>query len=1139
MVLAYDLTDFTSDDWDQRVVHASTGRGITGSEIQRWLEILPPAYKIATSSSDALADFIELDRLADGNISLNIDAAPDQSAVQLRLRLRSRAATVTLSQIVPVLHSMDHEVLYEHAYAIGGRDRDASWIHDIGLQINGAHRGLRSNSLTTRISDTLTAIWGGRCEADGFNALVTHSGLTYQQANLVRAYAAYLRQLGTPYSTDTVLSVLRKYPDTASRLIDLFHTRFDPDRHQDGDGADLVKSITAEIAAVTSLDADRILRALLTVIQATVRTNYFRTAEPLKLQALALKLDTARIPFAPQPRPSAEIFVYSPHVEGVHLRFGKVSRGGLRWSDRRDDYRTEILGLAKAQTVKNAVIVPVGAKGGFVVKTPGLRHLTSTGTPGEGTSGVAGYRTFVSALLSITDNLDPATRCAVTPDRVIAYDGDDTYLVVAADKGTATFSDIANSIAAEHGFWLGDAFASGGSVGYDHKRMGITARGAWESVIQHFRELGHEITNSPTTVVGIGDMSGDVFGNWMLLSRHLQLVAAFDHRHIFVDPNPDPATSYTERARLFGLSRSSWADYNPALLSAGGFISSRVAKRISLTAAVRSALGIDETVTALTPAELISAILSAPVDLIWNGGIGTYVKATTETHADVGDKANDTVRINGNQLRARVVGEGGNLGLTQLGRIEYARAGGRVNTDALDNSAGVNCSDHEVNIKIVLDAAVRSGILDLADRASFLESMTDVVAELVLTDNRRQNEILGIHRSEAAVSVALHARLAAHLQNDHGLDRDLAGLPGSTGFAALRKAQTGLSGPELAQLIAHVKLALKAEIVNSPAIHSLAFTSRFIHYFPGKLTESYPGLIRSHPLRNAITATEVVNDMVDAAGITFAFRLREEIGADGVDAATAFVCATDIFGVHALLNEIREAEPSLALPAANELRAQTRRLIDRAARWLLANRPQPIATDSQISRYRDRIRLATPKVRTWLHREEAEALDNRIANLVSLGAPEHLAARVAELMHTFCLLDICDISDIVSRDTDEVAELYFTVSEQLRINYYLTAVTSLPRQRRWESLARLALREELYHAVRAIVLDVLTDHHANDGTTTERVAKWNRSNRARLTRATRLLSEIPPFTSEPADMSTLVVAVRRIRSLIRAPEPQP
>ncbi|HEY0808232.1 MAG TPA: NAD-glutamate dehydrogenase domain-containing protein, partial [Pseudonocardiaceae bacterium] len=697
-------------------------------------------------------------------------------------------------------------VVDERPYEIRRDDGTQCWIFDFGLRIDQAvlvELATDLDEARVRFQEAFAAAWRGNAEVDGFNELVLRAGMEWREAAVLRAYAKYLRQADQPYTQDYIENAVLAHTDVSTALIRLFETRFNPaipesDRIASADA--LVADITEMIDEVTSLDYDRILRSLLVLINATLRTNYFvRDDDGSPKSYLAVKLDPRAVSILPQPRPRFEIFVYSPRFEGVHLRFGPVARGGLRWSDRRQDFRTEVLGLVKAQTVKNAVIVPVGAKGGFVVKCA----PSPTGDPGLDrealqAEGIACYRLFISGLLDLTDNLDAGT---VIPARdVVRYDGDDTYLVVAADKGTASFSDIANEVAGEYGFWLGDAFASGGSAGYDHKAMGITAKGAWDAVQRHFRELGVNTQKQDFTVVGIGDMSGDVFGNGMLLSEHIRLVAAFDHRHIFLDPDPDTAMSFAERRRLYDLPRSSWDDYDRSLISEGGGVWPRTAKSVPVSPAARRALGLPDTVTRCSPAELMKAILLAPVDLLWNGGIGTYVKAATENNTRVGDKANDAIRVDGGQLRARVVGEGGNLGLTQRGRIEFARAGGRVNTDALDNSAGVDCSDHEVNIKVLLDHLVAEGRLNRKQRNELLVEMTDEVADLVLADNYDQNAMLGVGRAHAAQMLTVHARVVADLELHGGLDRRLAALPDADGFRVLDKACEGLTSPELAEL---------------------------------------------------------------------------------------------------------------------------------------------------------------------------------------------------------------------------------------------------------------------------------------------------------------------------------------------------
>ncbi|HLJ08565.1 MAG TPA: NAD-glutamate dehydrogenase domain-containing protein, partial [Acidimicrobiia bacterium] len=669
---------------------------------------------------------------------------------------------------------------------------------------------------------------------DGFNRLVLGAGLTGREVAILRAYSKYLRQVGSAFSQAYMERTLAGNPHIARLLVELFHARFDPARLPDpeDEASGLGKRLEAAIDAVASLDEDRILRSFLALVQATLRTNWFQS-HPAG-HPVAFKLDPAQVPDLPLPRPRYEIFVCSPRVEGVHLRGGRVSRGGLRWSDRREDFRTEVLGLMKAQMVKNAVIVPVGAKGGFVLKRPPAAPAGGTADREALAAEVAAcYRDFVSALLDLTDNI--AGGEVVHPPAVYAYDSDDPYLVVAADKGTATFSDLANSISAEYGFWLGDAFASGGSSGYDHKKMGITAKGAWESVKRHFRDFGVDADTAPITVAGIGDMSGDVFGNGMLCSRSLRLVAAFDHRHVFIDPDPDPERSAAERERLFNLARSSWADYDPSVISAGGGVFPRSAKAIPLSPEARAALGTDADV--LRPAELIKAVLRAPVDLLWNGGIGTYVKASTETHGDAGDKANDAVRIDAGELRARVVGEGGNLGFTQRARVEYALAGGRINTDAIDNSAGVDCSDHEVNIKILLDAVVADGEMTGRQRDRLLAEMTDEVAAMVLRDNYDQTGALAVARAQAAAMVDVHTRYLRKLESEGSLDRAIEFLPGDDVLAQRRSARTGLTTPEFAVLLAYTKLDVAHRLLASDACEDPWFERELVAYFPTPLRE--------------------------------------------------------------------------------------------------------------------------------------------------------------------------------------------------------------------------------------------------------------------------------------------------------------
>ena len=746
--------------------------------------------------------------------------------------------------------------------------------------------------------------------------------------------------------------------------------------------------------------------------------------------------------------------------------------------------------------------------------------------------GVACYRLFVAGLLDVTDNIDRASGRVVTPRRVVRRDGDDAYLVVAADKGTATFSDIANEVANSYGFWLGDAFASGGSVGYDHKVMGITAKGAWESVRRHFREMGIDTQAEDFTVAGIGDMSGDVFGNGMLLSEHIRLVAAFDHRHIFIDPDPDAARSFAERRRLFDLPRSSWEDYDPSLISAGGGVFSRQQKSVPITEQMRVVLGIDDDVTELTPPECIRAILCAPVDLLFNGGIGTYIKAESESDAAVGDRANDTVRVNGNQLRAKVIGEGGNLGVTSLGRIEFDLCGGRINTDALDNSAGVDCSDHEVNIKILVDSLVNASRIDPGERSALLASMTDEVSRLVLTDNSDQNDLMGTSRANAPALLNVHARQIHELEELRGLNRELEALPSEKEIGRRQQAGLGLSSPELATLMAHVKLALKEQVLASDLPDQEAFATRLPQYFPAQLRDNFVPEIRNHQLRREIIATMVVNDVVDTGGITFAYRVTEDVGVGYVDAVRAFAACDAIFGIGRTWRQIRASadDHAVAVAVTNRMTLELRRLLDRAARWLLNYRPQPLAVGAEINRFAAGVAELAPRMPEWLRGDDRAIVAKESGEFAAGGVPRDLAYSVASGLYQYSLLDVIDIADIVERDPAEVADTYFALMDYLGTDGLLTAVSGLPRDDRWHALARLAIRDDIYGSLRALCFDVLAVGET-DESGPDKIAEWEHSNGSRVQRARRTLAEV--YAHDARDLATLSVAARQIRSMTR------
>ncbi|MGH3467241.1 MAG: NAD-glutamate dehydrogenase, partial [Thermocrispum sp.] len=1116
----------------------------------RFAAALPEAYKEDFDATSGLEDLRRVDALSGPeDVAMKFYAPVGAVAGSRRFKLFLLGEGVSLSKLLPMLQKMDVEVVDQRPYEVKRPDGSRGWIYDFGLYVDPDALAKFTDEaalleMRDRFQEAFRAMWEGTAEIDGFNGLVLRGGLTWRQASVLRAYSRYLRQAGTPYSQEYVERTVLANSGIAAALVELFEAKFDP-----GEGdvrkKDHRKRVSArgeEIAglidAVVSLDEDRILRGLLALIKATLRTNYYRTDSTGEYRPyLSIKLESKSVPDLPEPRPRFEIFVCSPRLEGVHLRFGAVARGGLRWSDRREDFRTEILGLVKAQAVKNAVIVPVGAKGGFVVKNP----PAPTGDPSADreahrAEGIACYRMFISGLLDLTDNRRDGQ--TVPAPQIVRYDDDDSYLVVAADKGTATFSDIANEVSASYGHWLGDAFASGGSVGYDHKAMGITAKGGWESVRRHFRELGVDTQSQDFTTVGIGDMAGDVFGNGMLLSEHIRLVAAFNHLHIFVDPDPDAASSFAERKRLFELPRSSWADYDKSLISKGGGVFERKAKTVAITPQMRTALGLPKKVQKLAPNDLIHAILLAPVDLLWNGGIGTYVKAATESHADAGDKANDSLRVDGKQLRVKVVGEGGNLGLTQRGRIEFARDGGKINTDALDNSAGVDCSDHEVNIKILLEHAITRGQLPEDERVELLESMTDEVGELVLSNNYRQNAVLGVSRAHNAPMVSVHQRQVAYLEHKAGLDRELEALPDNQEFKDLDTARKGLTSPELASMLAHVKLDLKDELIDSDLPDQEVFTRRLPLYFPTPLRERFAEQIQEHPLNRQIVATQVVNEVVDGAGLSFAFRLTEEMNATATDAVRAFTVVTRVFDLPSLWREIELLDNVVPTDVADYMMLETRRLLDRAARWWLSARPQPLAVGAEINRFTGVIAELLPQVPDLLQGAELKAMRERRKKLIGSGVPEQFADRIAPLLDAYGLLDITEVSELAEQEVGiererspmETAELYYALSEHLNVDTMLTSVTALERGNRWHALARLALRDDMYVSLRAITLDALRNSDPGDPVAAK-IGQWEKANSSRLARARVALDDIG--RAARLDLATLSVAARQLRSMAR------
>ncbi|MFH8257208.1 NAD-glutamate dehydrogenase [Streptomyces roseolus] len=1121
-------------------LNAEFGEERAAELLRRYGNAFSEGYKADHSPRAAVADLVRMEALIAGgkDFALSLYEPVAAGPGERRFKIYKTGEQVSLSAVLPVLNRLGVEVTDERPYELRCADRTHAWIYDFGLRMpatTGNGGDFVGDDARERFQEAFAATWTGEAENDNFNSLVLSAGLTWREAMVLRAYAKYLRQAGAMFSQDYMEDTLRNNVHTTRLLVSLFEARMAPERQRAGteltDG--ILEELDGALDQVASLDEDRILRSFLTVIKATLRTNFFqKTADGRPHSYVSMKFDPQAIPDLPAPRPAFEIWVYSPRVEGVHLRFGKVARGGLRWSDRREDFRTEILGLVKAQMVKNTVIVPVGAKGGFVAKQLPDPAVDRDAWLAEG---IASYKTFISALLDITDNLVAGE--VVPPVDVVRHDEDDTYLVVAADKGTATFSDIANGVAESYGFWLGDAFASGGSAGYDHKGMGITARGAWESVKRHFRELGHDTQTEDFTVVGVGDMSGDVFGNGMLLSEHIRLVAAFDHRHIFIDPNPDAATSYAERRRLFELPRSSWADYDASLLSAGGGIHPRTAKSIPVNAHMRAALGIEDGVTKLTPAELMKAILQSPVDLLWNGGIGTYVKSSVESNADVGDKANDAIRVDGQDVRAKVVGEGGNLGATQLGRIEFARSGGpertggKINTDAIDNSAGVDTSDHEVNIKILLNGLVAEGDMTVKQRNKILAEMTDEVGRLVLRNNYAQNTALANAVAQSPSLLHAHQRFMRRLGRDGALDRSLEFLPNDRQIRELLNTDKGLSQPELAVLLAYTKITVADELIGT-GLPDDPYLAGLLHaYFPTLLREKFGEAVDNHALRREIITTVLVNDTVNTGGSTFLHRLREETGASLEEIVRAQTAARAIFRLSEVWDAVEALDNTVPAEVQTRMRLHSRRLVERGTRWLLNNRPQPIAIGETIEFFAERVDQVWRQLPQLLRGSDAEWYQSILDELTGFGVPEELAVRVAGFSSAFPTLDIVAIADRTDKDPLAVAEVYYDLADRLRITDLMDRIIELPRADRWQSMARASIREDLFAAHAALTSDVLA---AGNGTSTpeERFKAWEENNAPILGRARATLEEIQG--SDTFDLANLSVAMRTMRTLLRA-----
>jgi glutamate dehydrogenase len=1151
-------------------------RLIAGHGEERGLELahrygraLPAGYIQEVSPGQVAVDIGHLDSLRSrDDLALSLHRS-HHGAGGLRFKFYRQRDDIPLSDALPMIENMGLRVISEHPYRIelpgAGGMIEPVYIQDFEVEVVGREGDIES--IDEQFEEAFLQVWRGRAENDGFNRLVLSAGLNWRQVAMLRGYSKYLQQVGVPFSQSYVEQTFFRHPLIARLVVELFETRFDPAgegkspaqaakqrlgaqlERLAGGNADAAKLLAPVVEAahasrearyesvrgaimslldtsVSSLDEDRILRSFIGAIQATLRTSYYISykdglrADGGPADYVSFKLDSSRVPDLPKPRPYREIFVYGPRVEGVHLRFGPVARGGLRWSDRREDFRTEVLGLVKAQMVKNTVIVPVGSKGGFFCK-----QLPDPAVDRDAwfAEGVACYKRFINGLLDITDNLVDGK--VVHPQGVVRHDGDDPYLVVAADKGTATFSDIANGIAQAHGFWLDDAFASGGSVGYDHKGMGITARGAWESVKRHFRAMGRDCQKQDFTVVGVGDMSGDVFGNGMLLSRHIRLLAAFDHRHVFLDPNPDAATSFRERARMFKLARSSWEDYDRKLISKGGGVYPRSAKSIPISPEVRAALGIENGVASMSPADLMNAILRAPVDLLWNGGIGTYVKSSRESNADVGDRANNALRVDGNALRCRVVGEGGNLGLTQLGRIEAALHGVLLNTDFIDNSAGVDTSDHEVNIKILLNAQVQQKKLTLDARNKLLAAMTDEVAALVLNDNYRQNQALSLMERMSLSRLGSKQHFIRVLESQGLLDRQIEFLPSDAEIAERKARGLGLTRPELSVLLSYSKLVAFQQLLDSDVPEDPYLSKELVRYFPQPLQGKYAKAMEQHRLKREIIATAVTNSTINRMGATFLLRMQEDSGRSVGEVAKAFTITRETLDARELWAQIDALDGKVAEAVQIDALQVIWQMQRSFTRWLLS-RPgliPDIAT--AVSRYHDGIRDIR-RAEGILPDSQRPGYEASLAEWKRKGVPDDLGGQLAALPYLEPCCDIIELARERKLKPVDVAKVYFRMGEALRAPWLTEQIEALVVEGRWHAVARGVLRDELAEQLRRLTNQALSMPGA---TPDAKVQAWLNRDDPTLRFTLSMLGEVA--AQKTLDYPTASVAVQRLSQL--------
>jgi glutamate dehydrogenase len=1097
----------------------------TVERLDRYGNAFGLGYQEQYGATSVVADMEMVDQVIDtGIIGMNLYDITGTKDALVRFKLYHPDSSIPLSDALPLFEDMGFRIIQETPHRVEPNDGYGRFvmIHDFGLEAHDG-RSVNCDDIREDFLEAFFKVWYGQAESDGFNGLVCGGGMSWRSVTIIRAYCKYLRQARIPYSQSYMEQTMLRNATIARKIVDLFKVQFNPaaSKTRDRDAKRIHTSIVSALEKVSSADEDRIIRRFVNVVDCTLRTNFFQTGEDGNEKPyLSIKLKSQEIEELPLPRPFREIFVYSPRIEGVHLRFGMVARGGLRWSDRPEDFRTEVLGLVKAQQVKNSVIVPVGSKGGFVLK----QAPTTGGRDAFMEEGITCYKMFIAALLEITDNIKGKSITA--PKRVVRRDGDDAYLVVAADKGTATFSDYANGVSIEKGHWLGDAFASGGSQGYDHKGMGITAKGAWECVKRHFREAGTDIQNEDFSVIGVGDMSGDVFGNGMLLSKHIKLIGAFNHLHIFVDPDPDPAKTWVERKRLFDMGRSSWTDYDKKLMSKGAALYERNAKTLTLTPQIKKLFGFSR--DKVTPNDLLKVMLQAEADLLWFGGIGTYIKADSESHADAGDRANDAIRIDGADIRAKVIGEGANLGTTQLGRIEYAMKGGRLNTDSIDNSAGVDCSDHEVNIKILIDHYVQSGKMTEKQRNKLLATMTDEVGDLVLMDNYQQSQAITLIQARGPSALEGQMRFMRFLERQDRLNREVEFLPNDEELAERMAKHTGFTRPEQAVVLSYSKIWLYDEILASNVPDDSAAVDDLITYFPTPVRKTYRAGIEGHRLRREIIATTITNSLVNRVGDTFVYSFMEKTGMSPSEIVRAFVITRDVFGVQTLWDQIEALDNKVSANVQADMLAEINDLLERGTLWFLQNGMPGLGMDEHMKAYASGVAELISGIDQAISAQYQEGVRDRAGPYIRAGVSKGLAHSIAGLVNLTAACEIVQLATRKKMPVMQVAKVNFAVGARFKLGRLMATAEALGSEGHWQQLAVDALIGEVFSHQMNVTSQVL-DSPKSKSNAEQALNDWAKKNAEIVGRAEGMLNELR--AAEMNDLSIIAVASRQLRTL--------